>query len=267
MAGGNDGLNTVVPFADPAYRAARPRIGLTGSQLLPIDARTGLHPSLAHLHGYLDSGKLAIVQGVGYPGPDLSHFRSDDIWEKARSGPDVAESDGLARPGPRSALPADADALHAVSVHRRRAGLARRVRDDARRSATPARTTSRAATPTRTAALKALFKPGGAPNRDYVSHIGESRSRTPTAVQAAFASYTSTIAYPDEPARYWPEVDGVRARRRHRPARLLSSRRAATTRTRASSAITRSCSSISISRSTPSTATSSSTARTRGSSS
>ena len=81
-----------------------PPVGLTGSQLLPIDAKTGLHPSLPHLHDHLDAGRLAIVQGVGYPGPDMSHFRSDDIWEKAVPDP-AGGVPGLARPSARSALP------------------------------------------------------------------------------------------------------------------------------------------------------------------
>ena len=67
MNGGNDGLNTVVPFADSTYAAARSRIALAKSQLLPIDAKTGLHPSLAKLHGYLDSGKLAMTRVVLRP--------------------------------------------------------------------------------------------------------------------------------------------------------------------------------------------------------
>src|SRR5262249_6751905 len=75
MNGGNDGVNTLVPFADPVYLSARPLLALPGSETLRLDAKTGLHPSLASLYRYLSSGQLAIVQSVGYPGPDLSHFR------------------------------------------------------------------------------------------------------------------------------------------------------------------------------------------------
>src|SRR5215471_18656568 len=97
LSGGNDGLNTVVPFADPVYVSSRPRIRLSGSQLLKIDARTGLHPSLKNMYGYLNSGKLAILQNVGYPGPDMSHFRSDDIWEKATTEPETEGTGWLGR--------------------------------------------------------------------------------------------------------------------------------------------------------------------------
>src|SRR4030095_4313620 len=81
LAGGNDGLNTVVPVADPATGVAPQRIALTPAQTLPVDAQTGLHPNLPNLHRYLNEGKLAIVQGVGYPMADLSHFRSTRLWE------------------------------------------------------------------------------------------------------------------------------------------------------------------------------------------
>lgn len=84
LAGGNDGLNTLVPFGDPAYLKARPGIGIPQSQVLKINSQVGLHPSLSGLKELHDEGKLAIVQGVGYPNPDRSHFRSMDIWQSAQ---------------------------------------------------------------------------------------------------------------------------------------------------------------------------------------
>lgn len=81
LKGGNDGLNTVVPFADPLYMQLRPVIGLKADQVLPLDARTGLHPELKPLLGLWEKGQIGIVQGVGYPEPNLSHFRSIEIWE------------------------------------------------------------------------------------------------------------------------------------------------------------------------------------------
>jgi uncharacterized protein (DUF1501 family) len=83
MAGGNDGLNTVVPYADDAYHKARPFIGIKPDQVLKINDAIGLHPRLTGLKGLYDDGHLAIVQGVGYPNPDRSHFRSTDIWQTA----------------------------------------------------------------------------------------------------------------------------------------------------------------------------------------
>lgn len=85
LFGGNDGLNTLVPFADDRYRAARPLLGLARSECLALDEIQGLHPSLARLRGWYDEGALALVRGVGYPEPNLSHFTSRDIWSCART--------------------------------------------------------------------------------------------------------------------------------------------------------------------------------------
>ncbi len=65
MAGGNDGLNTVVPFTDPLYHQMRPTLGITDSQVLQLDTRLGLHPNLAPLKQLWDAGHLTIVEGVG----------------------------------------------------------------------------------------------------------------------------------------------------------------------------------------------------------
>lgn len=81
MAGGNDGLNMVVPYADDAYYRARPRLGLAPDKILKIDNYAGLNPKLTGLKALFDEGRLAIVQGVGYPNPNRSHFRSTEIWQ------------------------------------------------------------------------------------------------------------------------------------------------------------------------------------------
>jgi uncharacterized protein (DUF1501 family) len=83
LAGGNDGLNTVIPMGNDEYRKARPTLGLADSSLLQIDPATGLHPSLSGLASAYKDGHLAIVQGVGYPNPNRSHFRSTEIWATA----------------------------------------------------------------------------------------------------------------------------------------------------------------------------------------
>jgi uncharacterized protein (DUF1501 family) len=84
LAGGNDGLNTVIPFADDEYYRRRPGIGIPGPTVLKLNDQFGLHPSLTGLQKLFDAGRLAIVQGVGYPHPDRSHFRSMDIWHSAQ---------------------------------------------------------------------------------------------------------------------------------------------------------------------------------------
>src|SRR5262245_18784046 len=83
LSGGNDGLNTVVPFADEVYRRRRPSLALDSGQLLKIDGAVALHPSLKGLTTLLENRHLAIIQGVGYPNPNRSHFESMDIWHTA----------------------------------------------------------------------------------------------------------------------------------------------------------------------------------------
>jgi uncharacterized protein (DUF1501 family) len=83
MAGGNDGLNTVIPFGNDFYRKARPRIGIAADQVLKLNGDVGLHPALAGFKGLYDAGQLSVVQGVGYPNPNRSHFRSTEIWQTA----------------------------------------------------------------------------------------------------------------------------------------------------------------------------------------
>jgi uncharacterized protein (DUF1501 family) len=93
MAGGNDGLNTVIPYADDAYHVARPRLRLAPDQVLKIDNHIALNPKLTGLKSIYDEGHLAIVQGVGYPNPNRSHFRSTEIWQTA-SDADRTSSEG-----------------------------------------------------------------------------------------------------------------------------------------------------------------------------
>jgi uncharacterized protein (DUF1501 family) len=83
MTGGNDGLNTVIPFRDDAYRRARPTLAQPAGQIHRINDDIGLHPAMNALSGLLQDNALCVVQGVGYPNPTQSHFRSMDIWQAA----------------------------------------------------------------------------------------------------------------------------------------------------------------------------------------
>src|SRR5438105_3951657 len=74
LKGGNDGLNTVIPYNDPSYYQFRPKIAIPRDRVLQLDANVGLHPSLDSLLPFWKSRELAVVQGVGYPQPNLSHF-------------------------------------------------------------------------------------------------------------------------------------------------------------------------------------------------
>ena len=97
LKGGNDGLNTVVPYTDPAYAQLRPRLAVARDQVLQLDQQAGLHPSLEPLMASWKNQELAVVQGVGYPGPNLSHFRSIDIWDTASGSNEYLTDGWLAR--------------------------------------------------------------------------------------------------------------------------------------------------------------------------
>jgi uncharacterized protein (DUF1501 family) len=83
LAGGNDGLNTVVPIGNDFYYRARPQLGIPARDALKLTDQAGLHPALTGLKALYDAGHLAVVQGVGYPNPNRSHFRSMEIWQTA----------------------------------------------------------------------------------------------------------------------------------------------------------------------------------------
>ena len=80
LSGGNDGLNTLVPYSDSSYYDYRPTLGISEDQVLRIDDQVGFHPSMTEMKDIYDQGNMAVIQGVGYPNPSRSHFRSMDIW-------------------------------------------------------------------------------------------------------------------------------------------------------------------------------------------
>jgi uncharacterized protein (DUF1501 family) len=92
LAGGNDGLQTVMPLTDPTYRDLRPQLSKSVDQALPISKDQGLNANLKGIKGLFDQGKVAIVQGVGYTKPSFSHFDSIRVWETA--DPDRRQQDG-----------------------------------------------------------------------------------------------------------------------------------------------------------------------------
>jgi uncharacterized protein (DUF1501 family) len=81
LAGGNDGLNTVIPFADDTYYRLRPTLAVPKASVIDLDDHLGLNPALTPLKSLFDAGNLAVLQGVGYPNPNRSHFVSTEIWQ------------------------------------------------------------------------------------------------------------------------------------------------------------------------------------------
>src|SRR5688572_23343809 len=83
LTGGNDGLNTVIPYADDLYHKARPTLRQTAKQVIQLDDHVGLHSGMQGLKELWQAGHLAVLQGIGYPNPDRSHFEAMDIWQSA----------------------------------------------------------------------------------------------------------------------------------------------------------------------------------------
>ena len=97
LSGGNDGLNTVVPFRDDLYHNARPTIALGKDDVLKLNDDVGLHSSLGPLKRLYDQGYLSIINNVGYPNPNRSHFRATDIWQTASGSEDYKQSGWIGR--------------------------------------------------------------------------------------------------------------------------------------------------------------------------
>ena len=97
LSGGNDGLNTVIPIRNDIYYRERPSLAISKEKTLALNDDTGIHPSLSHLKTLYDEGNLAILNNVGYPNPDRSHFRSMDIWQTASNSDEVLNSGWLGR--------------------------------------------------------------------------------------------------------------------------------------------------------------------------
>jgi uncharacterized protein (DUF1501 family) len=113
LDGGNDGLNTVIPFEDPLYYRSRRTLAIPQKDVIRLSDRVGLHPRMKDLGELYREGRVAVVQGVGYPAPDRSHFRSMEIWHTASTEPTAPGTGWLGRcldawqPSPPPAIPSD----------------------------------------------------------------------------------------------------------------------------------------------------------------
>lgn len=204
MAGGNDGLNTIVPEDDAAYHDLRGELAVAPGDVLPIDGGAGFHPSLAPLKELWDEGALAVVEGVGYPEPSFSHFESMRIWQTADRDGRTYEGwlgrylDGVA--GEQTG-----DALHSLAVGSRmpRALFAREASvplvksvDRYQLQADPRGALNQAA---RTEALLQLYgaSPGAVRFSALLDNTLQSAVRSSEAVQQAHAAYVPAVDYGD----------------------------------------------------------------------
>ncbi|RFM29927.1 DUF1501 domain-containing protein [Deminuibacter soli] len=97
LSGGNDGLNTVIPVGNDIYHKLRPQLGFTKDKALLLNDDAALHPALSGLHSLYADGGMAILNSVGYPDPDRSHFRSMDIWQSASNSNEIVQTGWLGR--------------------------------------------------------------------------------------------------------------------------------------------------------------------------
>lgn len=97
LSGGNDGLNTVIPVRNDLYYSARPKLGIKKEEALLLTDEVGLNPALTAFKDFYDDGSLGIMNGVGYPNPDRSHFRSMDIWQSASNSNEYINNGWLGR--------------------------------------------------------------------------------------------------------------------------------------------------------------------------
>jgi len=111
LGGGNDGLNTFVPYTEPQYYALRPNIALPSDSVLPVTENVALHPSLAAFLPSWESGEMALVHGLGYPNPNRSHFRGIEIWQTASDADEYLQSGWLSE-----VLASSDEPLEAVTI-------------------------------------------------------------------------------------------------------------------------------------------------------
>jgi len=202
LAGGNDGLNTVIPYADPLYHQLRPNLGIPSDQVVPLDAHLGLHPSLKGLRALWDAGKLAVVENVGYDHPSLSHFQAMDIWQTA--DPTIGKHDGWLSTLVGGSVDANGHPFKAVSVGPELAPAlccpaipppAVNSLADYRLQPDPRFPSGLA---TREAALNRLYSSytAPAPYAALLSATSDTAERSSKDVQAAAATHDTAVTYP-----------------------------------------------------------------------
>lgn len=202
MAGGNDWLNTVVPISGSeysTYRAARKRVGLDASQTLKIDNDHGLHPNLTNLYSHLNGGRVAIVQGVGYEAPDLSHFNSMEIWHRADRS--LSKRTGWLGDTLDFLYSQDTNGLHALTIGGdlppafESTQVSTTVFFDPEVFALAPHDYSMDDEIMR-ASIGMTLSPIGNKNMDFISNVGSVALRDSAAIRSASSSYVPSVAYP-----------------------------------------------------------------------
>lgn len=198
LSGGNDGLNTIVPFRNDLYYKFRPSLGIPPEQVLKADGDLGFNPALESLRGLFDDGLVTILNSVGYPNPDRSHFRSMDIWHSASSSHEYWNTGWLGRyldsncadcTTPYHAIELD-DSLSLALKGAQRAGFAMSEPAQLKRTS-------------ENRFLKAIGQQHSAPEgHDHVAYLYKTMASTQSSANYLFEQsklYASTVAYPQTP--------------------------------------------------------------------
>ncbi|MEL6188609.1 MAG: DUF1501 domain-containing protein, partial [Myxococcota bacterium] len=187
LSGGNDGLNTVVPYADDEYYRLRPKIGIRRQNLLVLDERFGLNKGMVGMEKLWQAGQLAIIHGVGYPQPSFSHFNSMAYWHTAAPNSGASYgwmgrlADGLLPPGTKTPI-VNVDATQSLAVRAREHVPV--VFDDPRRFVPKG--------PRYTRTLDARHPN---PSRAFLVDVARSAEEASQQVRAAWREYDSSVDY------------------------------------------------------------------------
>ena len=203
LTGGNDYLNTVIPYGDPRYYENRTSVAVPQDQVLPIDDHFGFNPALAPIKDMYDQGKVALINGVGYPTPNRSHFRSMDIWHTCE--PDKIGTEGWLGRVIRDLDPRSENVLTGVNFGR---GLPRALALTGVPVASVAVLetygvlTGITGEPDRSEALDVfarMYAPavGSGPIMDYLGRTGLDALKGADILKTAPAKYASSVEYAD----------------------------------------------------------------------
>ncbi len=209
MSGAFDTLNTIIPYTDPLYMDYRPVLRVEPEQVLAIDDKVGFNPAMAPIKELYDQGKVAVIQGIGYPNPIRSHFRSMDIWHTAE--PATMVTDGWLGQTIRDLDPHKENVLTAVNFGR---GLPRALAASGVSVAsvgdldTYGVLTGIEAEDQRTQALDMfakMYSPmiGTGPVNDYLSQTGLDALKGADILNTAPQRYSSTVEYGGDPFAEW----------------------------------------------------------------
>ena len=209
MTGAYDALNTFIPYSDPHYMDYRPVVNIAPGDVLAVDDKVGFHPAMAPIKEMYDQGKVAVLQGIGYPNPNRSHFRSLDIWHTAE--PEKMISDGWLGKAIRDLDPNKENILTAVNFGR---GLPRALAASGVSVASVGDLsnygvlTGIQGAEDRSEALDIfarMYAPmiGTGPVSDYLSQTGLDALRGADILSDAPKTYSSSVEYGGSPLAQW----------------------------------------------------------------